>query len=90
MPHRKTCLLILLGVLAGHALLTLHATSHAAAEQQTCQLCTHYSGTHAAPAPLVPHVFACAHALPPPVLSAPFLPAATVADCRQRGPPLAA
>jgi hypothetical protein len=90
MPRRTTCLLILLGVLAGHALLTLHASWHTTAEQQTCKLCTHWSGTHAAPAPLLAQTFPRALATPLPARHVAFLATSLVSDCRPRGPPLTA
>ncbi len=90
MPSRKACLLILLGVLAGHALLTLHASWHSTAEQQTCKLCTHWSGTHAAPAPALAQTFPRALATLQPVPCVAFPATRLVTDYRPRGPPLAA
>lgn len=85
--NHKHCLFLLLAVLVSHASLTLHVNSHVAAEQQPCQLCTHYSGfEHAAP-PAAPDVFLRAlHALEP-VHMAAVVPAAQTVPFHQRAPP---
>lgn len=89
-PYRKTWLLILLAVLASHALLALHASSHAIDEQLTCELCTHYTGFENAPPPAAPDIFPRSFEAPPATGAALSLPAVPLADCRQRGPPLTA
>jgi hypothetical protein len=62
---RKTCLLLLLIVILSHAALTLHASSHVAAEQQGCQICAQYSNL--------------ANAIPP-AAALPLLPAGYVPE----------
>jgi len=89
-PHRKTCLLLLLAVLAGHALLTLHVTSHVLAERQGCELCTQYSGIEHAPAPPAPEVFPLALDAAPSLEAVALLAPAPFTDRRQRGPPAGA
>jgi hypothetical protein len=85
-PRRTTWLLLMLAILASHASLTLHFTSHVAADQG-CELCTHYSNfEHAAPPPAVASFAPAAHA-PEPSTTAAVPPAAEFAPCRQRGPP---
>lgn len=89
-PRRTTWLLLLLAILVSHASLTLHVNSHLAADQQSCELCTHYSNFEdAVPPPAVVSFAPAVHLLE---ASAPAaLPAATVyAPYRQRAPPAAA
>lgn len=88
--NRKHCLLLLLVVVASHASLTLHVNSHVAAEQQTCHLCTHFSGLDYAPPPAAPDAFERTFVAPEPVQAAVFLPAADTPHWRQRAPPLPA
>src|SRR5690606_41624740 len=85
--YRKTWLLILLAVLAGHALLMLHVNSHVATDQQACELCTHYSGLDHAPAPSVPDAFPLTFVVSAASGNEPFTLASLVADLRTRGPP---
>lgn len=88
--NRKHCLLLLLAVLASHATLTLHVNSHVALEQQTCELCTHYSGFEHAPPPAAPDAFPRALDTPERVHVAAPTPAAPTLHFHQRAPPLAA
>jgi hypothetical protein len=87
---RKTSLVILAAVLAGHALLTLHVTSHVAADQPACELCTHWSGFDHALAPAAPGAFPLGTAAASPVVPDAAPPATPAPDRRQRGPPLTA
>ncbi len=89
-PRRTTGLLLLLAVLASYAALALHFNSHVAAEQQNCELCTHYSHfQQATPPPAIASFAPAVHAL---YVPAPTLDPATAgsAPYRQRAPPLAA
>lgn len=89
-PRRTTWLLLLLAVLASHAALSLHFNSHVAAEQQNCELCTHYSHfQQATPPPAVPSFGPAVHALYVPAPAADPAPAEST-PYRQRAPPLAA
>lgn len=88
--NRKHCLLLLLVVLVSHASLTLHVNSHVAAEQQTCDLCTHYSNFECAVPPSAADVFPRTFDTPEPVRAAVMHPAAETPYCRQRAPPLPA
>ena len=88
--RRTTWLLVLLAVLAGHASMTLHFSSHVAAEQQNCELCTHYSNFELEAPPPVFASFAPAVYLLEPPISAVDLAAAESAPYRQRAPPPAA
>ncbi|MGH8194525.1 MAG: hypothetical protein ACREQ8_09020 [Woeseiaceae bacterium] len=60
MQSRKNCLLLLLVLTLSHAALTLHVSSHVAADQQNCQICAQHSNL--------------AHAIPP-AAATPWLPA---------------
>lgn len=89
-PRRTTGLFVLLAVLASYAALALHFNSHVAAEQQNCELCTHYSHfQQATPPPAIASFAPAVHAL---YVPAPTLDPATAesAPYRQRAPPLAA
>lgn len=89
-PHRTTWLLLLLVILAGHASLTLHFNSHPALEQQSCELCTHYSHFEfAVPPPIFASFAPAVHAQEYPAPAA--VPAAAeAAPYHQRAPPPAA
>lgn len=88
--NRNRCLLVLLVVLISHASLTLHVNSHVAAEQRTCDLCTHYSNFEYASPPSTADVFPRTLDAPEPLRVAALLPAARPTDRRPRGPPLSA
>lgn len=88
--NRKNILLLLLVLVISHAALTLHASSHVAAEQQNCHLCTHYSDLANA---LPPSVASCL--LPVGYAAKDFtestrLPAVEAAPYHQRAPPYVA
>ena len=88
--RRHRCLLVLIAVVIGQAALTLHASGHAALEQQTCQLCVHYSDLGHAFTPPAPELFAgnfdTPEPLPPAVV---FRTAVEPSCCHPRAPPAA-
>jgi hypothetical protein len=90
-PHsRLSCLLLLLIVLVSHASLTLHVNSHVLADQQPCELCTHYSNfEHAAP-PAFAIALTFAFYVPEQSVEAARVPAPRPSLYRQRAPPHAA
>ena len=89
-PRRTTWVFLLLALLVSHASLALHFNSHVAAEQQGCEICTHYSNfEHAVPPLGMFAVVPAAHAPSP--HAPPALPArAEAAHYHPRAPPLAA
>lgn len=89
-PRRTTWVFLLLALLVSHASLALHFNSHVATEQQSCEICTHYSNFEdAVPPPAMAAFSSAAHA---PAFFAPAaLPAVTeAAPYHQRAPPPAA
>ena len=89
-PRRTTWVFLLLAILVSHASLALHFNSHVAAEQQGCEICTHYSNFgHAVPPLVATAPVPAAHA---PALVALAAPAAKAeaSPYHQRAPPPAA
>lgn len=85
--NRNNCLLVLVILLISHAALTLHVSSHVAADQQSCEICTGYSNLEHAPAPSVAAYFPPAVYLPEIFTEVARFPAAESTLYRQRAPP---
>ena len=89
-PRRTTWVFLLLALLVSHASLALHFNSHVAAEQQSCEICTHYSNFEDAVPPLAMPAFLSAAQAPAPVAPAALPATAEAAPFHQRAPPSAA
>lgn len=89
-PRRTTWLFLLLAILVSHASLALHFNTHVAAEQQGCEICTHYSNfEHAVPPVGTVAMLPAAHAQSPHVPAA-LQARAEAATYHPRAPPPAA
>ena len=86
-PRRTTWVFLLLAVLVSHASLALHFNSHVATEQQSCEICTHYSNFEDAVPPPAMAAFMPAAQAPAPVAPAALPSTAEAAPFHQRAPP---
>lgn len=87
LQNRKNCLLLLLALILSHAALTLHVSSHVAADQQNCQICTHHSNlAHAVPPAVATFLVPAGYALET-LAETTRLRADVVTSYHQRAPP---
>lgn len=87
LQNRKNCLLLLLILVLSHAALTLHVSSHFAADQQNCQICTQHSNlAHAVPPTVATFQLPVGYA-PETLTEITRLPADVATPYHQRAPP---